>query len=118
MTQITEAIDAAPRPETPPSTTAQEAENRYYTASQFQLMWWKFKKHRLALVGSTVLGMFFFIAAFAEFLSPSGPGVRTPDYLFGSRRFCISSMPRGNFTCARLRMHSPLLWILKPFCLK
>src|SRR5215208_995685 len=83
MTQITEAIDAAPRPETPRSTTAQEAENRYYTASQFQLMWWKFKKHRLALVGSTVLGIFFFIAAFAEFLSPSAPGVRTPDYLFG-----------------------------------
>jgi peptide/nickel transport system permease protein len=83
MTQITEAIDAAPRPETPPSTTAQEAENRYYTASQFQLMWWKFKKHRLALVGSTILGIFVFIAAFAEFLSPSAPAVRTPDYLFG-----------------------------------
>ena len=66
MTQITEAIDVAPRPETPPSTTAQEAEIRYYTASQFQLMWWKFKKHRLALVGSTVLGIFFFIAGVAS----------------------------------------------------
>jgi peptide/nickel transport system permease protein len=83
MTQITEAIDVAPRPETPPSATAQEAEIRYYTASQFQLMWWKFKKHRLALVGSTVLGIFVFIALFAEFLSPSAPAVRTPDYLFG-----------------------------------
>jgi len=83
MTQVTEAIDVAPRAGTPPSATAQEAEIRYYTASQFQLMWWKFKKHRLALVGSTVLGIFFFIAAFAEFLSPSAPGVRTPDYLFG-----------------------------------
>ncbi len=83
MTQITEAIDAAPRPKTPPSSTTQEAENRYYTASQFQLMWWKFKKHRLALIGSTVLGIFLFIALFAEFLSPSAPAVRTPDYLFG-----------------------------------
>ncbi len=83
MTQITEAIDVAPRPETPPSGIAQEAENRYYTASQFQLMWWKFKKHRLALVGSTILGIFLFIALFAEFLSPYAPTARTVDYLFG-----------------------------------
>jgi len=83
MTQVTEAIDVAPRPETPPSATAREAEIRYYTASQFQLMWWKFKKHRLALVGSTILGIFVFIALFAEFLSPYTPTARTVDYLFG-----------------------------------
>src|SRR5262245_50398767 len=83
MSQITEAIDAAPRPESPPSGIAQKAEIRYYTASQFQLMWWKFKKHRLALVGSTVLGIFIFIALFAEFLSPYTPTARTPDYLYG-----------------------------------
>ncbi len=83
MTQVTEAIDAAPRPETPPSVTSQEAEIRYYTASQFQLMWWKFKKHRLALVGSTILGIFVLIALFAEFLSPYAPTARTVDYLFG-----------------------------------
>ena len=83
MTQITEAIDIAPRPETPPSVTSKEADIRYYTASQFQLMWWKFKKHRLALIGSTVLGIFAFIAVFAEFLSPYTPTARTVDYLFG-----------------------------------
>jgi peptide/nickel transport system permease protein len=83
MTHVTEAIDIAPRPETPPTGMTQEAENRYYTASQFQLMWWKFKKHRLALVGSTILGIFLFIALFAEFLSPYTPTNRTPDYLFG-----------------------------------
>lgn len=58
-------------------------ENRYYTASQFQLMWWKFKKHRLALIGSVLLGFFVIIAVFAEFLSPYTPTARTPDYLFG-----------------------------------
>src|ERR1043165_2840335 len=83
MTQVTEAIDIAPRPEIPPSLTAKEADIRYYTASQFQLMWWKFKKHRLALVGSTILGIFAFIAVFAEFLSPYTPTARTVDYLFG-----------------------------------
>lgn len=71
-------------PPTPPKTGRKaNRENRYYTASQFQLMWWKFKKHRLALVGTGLLALFAFIALFAEFLSPYTPGVRTPNYLFG-----------------------------------
>jgi hypothetical protein len=83
MTQITEAIDVAPRPVPPPSGVAKEAADRYYTASQFQLMWWKFKKHKLALIGSAILGLFIIVALFAEFLSPYTPTARTPDYLFG-----------------------------------
>ena len=83
MTQVTEAIDVAPQPKSPLSGIPQEAELRYYTASQFQLMWWKFKKHHLALVGSTILGIFLVIAVFAEFLSPYTPTDRTPNYLFG-----------------------------------
>jgi len=80
MTQA--SIGTAQNPETDTRNTG-EAEIRYYTASQFQLMWWKFKKHKLALLGSTVLGIFLIIATFAEFLSPYSPTARTPDYLFG-----------------------------------
>lgn len=83
MSQITETVDVAPRPVPPSSGLTREAELKYYTASQFQLMWWKFKKHRLALVGMVLLGIFVFIALFAEFLSPYAPGARTPNYLFG-----------------------------------
>ncbi len=83
MTQITEAADVAPRPVPPQVGAAKNAEIRYYTASQFQLMWWKFRKHRLALIGTALLGFFFFIALFAEFLSPYTPTARTPDYLHG-----------------------------------
>ena len=72
MTQITEAIDVAPAP--PPSVISREAEIRYYTASQFQLMWWKFRKLRLAIIGTLLLGIFDFIALFADFLSPYSPG--------------------------------------------
>ena len=81
MTQITEAADARPVP--PPSVVAKDAQIKYYTASQFQLMWWKFRKHRLALIGTVLLGIFVFIALFAEFLSPYTSTSRTPDYLFG-----------------------------------
>jgi peptide/nickel transport system permease protein len=83
MTHITEAADVVPRPVDPTPGATQEAENRYYTASQFQLMWWKFKKHRLALIGTIILAIFVFIALFAEFLSPYTPTARTPNYLHG-----------------------------------
>ena len=82
MTHIAEA-DVVPRPVDPTPDASQEAENRYYTASQFQLMWWKFKKHRLALIGTVILAIFVFIALFAEFLSPYTPTARTPNYLHG-----------------------------------
>ena len=84
MARITEAVDVTPRPTPPASVIAKSAEIKYYTASQFQLMWWKFKKHRLALIGTALLAIFVFIALFAEFLSPYTPGVRTPNYLFGA----------------------------------
>ena len=69
MTQITEAIDVVPNPAPPVPGIARDMENRYYTASQFQLMWWKFRKHRLALIGTALLAVFVFIALFAVKLS-------------------------------------------------
>jgi peptide/nickel transport system permease protein len=97
MTQITEAVDAAPRPTPPPSVIAKSAEIKYYTASQFQLMWWKFRKHRLALIGTVILAIFVFIALFAEFLSPYTPGSRTPNYLFGRPQVLHFVDAEGNF---------------------
>jgi peptide/nickel transport system permease protein len=58
-------------------------ENKYYVATQFQLMWWKFKKHKLALLGAAVLGLFLLISITAEFLAPNTPYTRDQDYLFG-----------------------------------
>lgn len=83
MPQITEVVEVPSSLDSAKTAASEEAQLRYYTASQFQLMWWKFKKHRLALVGSTVLGLFIFIGLFAEFLSPYAPISRTPDYLYG-----------------------------------
>jgi peptide/nickel transport system permease protein len=97
MTQITEAVDAAPHPVPVPSGVAKEGEIKYYTASQFQLMWWKFRKHRLALIGTALLAVFIFIALFAEFLSPYTPGARTPNYLFGRPQVLHFTDAEGNF---------------------
>ena len=50
-----------------------EREERYYYASQFTLMWWKFKKHRLALAAVVILALFYLLAIFAEFIAPYTP---------------------------------------------
>ena len=50
-------------------------------ATQWQLMWWKYKKHHMALVGMTMLAVLVFSAVFAEFLSPVVPSERNNKYL-------------------------------------
>ncbi|MCD6476504.1 MAG: ABC transporter permease [Anaerolineaceae bacterium] len=57
---------------------------KYYTATQYQLMWSKFRRHRVAIIGMVVLSLFLFILAFCEFLSPYGPQSRDTDYIFGN----------------------------------
>ena len=43
---------------------------RVVVASQWQLMWWKFRKHRLAVISLWVTGFIYFVAIFTEFLAP------------------------------------------------
>jgi peptide/nickel transport system permease protein len=50
-----------------------EEEEKLYVASFKQLMWWRFKKHRMALISVGVLFIFYFVAAFAEFVAPYDP---------------------------------------------
>jgi peptide/nickel transport system permease protein len=58
-----------------------QQEEAYYVASQWQLIWWKFRKHRLAMIGAPVLGFFYFLAIFCEFLSPYTSLTRFPEYV-------------------------------------
>lgn len=41
-------------------------------ASQWRLMWWKFRRHRLAVVAGLVLAAAYLAVIFAEFLAPYG----------------------------------------------
>lgn len=45
-----------------------------HSASQWQLMWAKFKDHKLTLVSLGVLGVFYSIALLGPFLCPAIPG--------------------------------------------
>ena len=62
----------------------EKKEDSFYTATQTQLMWWKFRRHRTAILGTIVLGFFVFVMVFCEFLSPYGSQSRDPDYVFGA----------------------------------
>ncbi|UCH24407.1 MAG: ABC transporter permease [Trueperaceae bacterium] len=58
------------------------AEERYYLASSWTLMRRRFMKHKLALVGGTVLLVVYFFAIFAGFFSVADPFERHPDHTF------------------------------------
>ncbi len=50
-----------------------EAEERISVATSAQLMWWRFRKHRLAMVSAVVLILFYLVAIFAPFLAYVDP---------------------------------------------
>ena len=53
----------------------------FYRAGQWQLVWWKFRRHKLAQFAMVVLAIFYIIAAFAEVISPFDPIHRMKEFL-------------------------------------
>jgi len=52
---------------------ATEAEARIAVASQRQLIWWRFKRHRLAVISGVIVGLFYLVAIFADGLAVTPP---------------------------------------------
>ena len=65
MAQAQEAIAAGARQDV--------AEDQVYVASQWQLMWWRLRKHRLAMGAGVVLVIMYLIVIGADFLATSDP---------------------------------------------
>ena len=57
-----------------------QKDEAFYRAGQWQLVWWKFRRHKLAKIAMVVLGIFYFFAIFAEFVAPYDPLHRFKDY--------------------------------------
>jgi peptide/nickel transport system permease protein len=53
--------------------TSTEPTDKIYAASQWQLMWWRFTKHRLAVIGAVVVFLLYGTAAFCQFIAPYEP---------------------------------------------
>jgi len=69
----------------------------FYRAGQWQLVWWKFRRHKLAQIAIAVLGVFYFIAIFAEFISPHDPQKRFKDFTSMSPTRIHLRDAQGNF---------------------
>ena len=57
-------------------------ETAVHAASQWQLMWWKFRKHKVAMAAGMVVICLYLVAAFCEFLAPYTLESRNVRYAF------------------------------------
>ena len=68
--------DVAIEPTRPPVDAARTVtESRVFVASQWQLMWWRFRKHKLAVVSAVVVLGFYAVVLGADFLAYADPNV-------------------------------------------
>jgi peptide/nickel transport system permease protein len=49
------------------------AEERLAQASQLKLTWWRFRRHKLAILSAVIVILFYLVAVFADFLAYSDP---------------------------------------------
>jgi peptide/nickel transport system permease protein len=59
-----------------------EEEEKVFVATQWQLMWWKFRKHKMAMIGGALIIIFYLIAVFCEFVAPYAPDLPFIKYKF------------------------------------
>jgi peptide/nickel transport system permease protein len=99
------ATEEAQRPleaEQPLRTTESGAE-RAYVAPQWKLMYWRFRKHKLAVASVFVLAAFYFMVLFAEFVAPY------PPELF-STRYTLAPPTRIHFMDAQGQLRLPFVY--------
>src|SRR5690606_4550000 len=58
------------------------AQERVYLASQWRLMWWKFKRHRVAVGSGPFLAVLYASILFSEFLAPYHYQTRNIDRIY------------------------------------
>jgi peptide/nickel transport system permease protein len=65
---------------TPKAAEGAPKDEAFFRAGQWQLVWWKFRRHKLAQMAMVVLGILYFIALFAEFIAPFDPLHRMKEF--------------------------------------
>jgi peptide/nickel transport system permease protein len=68
--------------ELPDENLTPSKEEKIYVASQLQLMWWKFRKHRLAVISGVLILLMYTVALIPEFLAPHDPNAYDSGYIF------------------------------------
>ena len=58
------------------------AQERYFMASQWRMMWWKLRRHRLAVVSGIVLLVLYASIVVSEVLAPYNLHTRHTDFIY------------------------------------
>src|SRR5689334_4635942 len=59
-------------------------QERFYLASQWKLMWWKFRRHRVAVASALILLVMYGSTLVTEFLAPYNLHTRHTDFIYAS----------------------------------
>ena len=57
-------------------------QEKYYMAGQWKLMWWRFRRHRPAVVSAVFLAFIYFSTVISEFIAPYDLHTRHSAYIF------------------------------------
>ena len=96
MTAVADPVGAPAPAEATPPVSAAPGDERISVASQRQLMWWRFRRHRVAMASAMVIALFYVVVVFADFFAYADPfaadAQRTllppqPIHLFDEGRF-------------------------------
>jgi len=65
-----------------PQRPIQEDDAQIFVASQWQLIWWRFRKHKVAMASAIIVLLIYFIALIPEFLAPFPKAEYNATYTF------------------------------------
>lgn len=57
-------------------------QERFYRASQWRIMWWKFRRHRIAVISMWILAAFYCSILVSEILAPYNLHTRDPRHIY------------------------------------
>jgi peptide/nickel transport system permease protein len=58
------------------------AQERFYMASEWRMVWWKLRRHRIAVLSGVILLTMYVSILFCEFLAPYGLDARHTDFIY------------------------------------
>lgn len=71
-------------------------QEKYYLASQWRIMWWKLRRHRLAVISGSLLAFFYLSILFVEVLAPYAMATRHTSHIYAPPQR-VHLFHEGNF---------------------
>jgi peptide/nickel transport system permease protein len=61
---------------------SEEREAKVFVASQWQLIWWRFSRHKLAMFSAAIIAAIYVVALFPQFFAVADPALTDERYLY------------------------------------